>query len=55
MFLLSNREDIISINKLVNSSSNKLYIYVFNNNPIKAYFVKVLIFIELLKVVFDFI
>ena len=55
VFLLSDRRDIMSVNKLVNSSSNRSHIYVFNSDPIRAYFVKVLISTELLKVASDFI
>ena len=55
VFLLSDRRDIISMNKLVNSSSNKSHIYVLNSDPIRAYLVKVLIFTKLLKMASNFI
>jgi hypothetical protein len=55
VFLLSDRGDIISVNKLVNSSSDGSHIDVLNSYPIRAYLVEVLIFTELLKVASNFI
>jgi hypothetical protein len=45
----------MSVNKLVNSSLDRSYIYILNCDSIRADLVKVLIFTKLLKVASDFI
>jgi hypothetical protein len=55
VFLLLDQGDIISINKLVNSSLDRSYIDVLNSYLIRAYLVEVLIFTKLLKVASNFI
>jgi hypothetical protein len=45
----------VSVNKLVNSSLDRSYIYILNYDSIRADLVKVLIFTKLLKVASDFI
>jgi hypothetical protein len=53
--LLPNRGDIMSVNKLVNSSSDGSYIYVLNSDSVRADLVEMLIFAKLLKVAPNFI
>jgi hypothetical protein len=55
VFLLSDRGDIISVNKLVNSLLDGSHIDVLNSYLIRAYLIKVLIFTKLLKVASNFI
>jgi hypothetical protein len=55
VFLLSDQRDIISINKLVNSSLDRSYIYILNSNLDKADLIEILIFTKLLKVALNFI
>jgi hypothetical protein len=50
VFLLLDQRDIISINKLINSSSDGSYIYVLNSDPVRVNLVEILIFAKLLKV-----
>jgi hypothetical protein len=53
--LLSNWRDIISVNKLVNSSSDGSHIHVLNSDSVRADLVEILIFAKLLKVAPNFI
>ena len=55
VLLLSDWGDIISVNKLINLLLNRSYIYILNSNLIRAYFIKVMLFIKLLKMAFGFI
>jgi hypothetical protein len=54
-YLLSNWGDIISVNKLVNSSSDRSYIHILNSDSVRADLVEILIFAKLLKVAPNFI
>jgi hypothetical protein len=55
VFLLLDWGDIISVNKLINSSSDGSHIYILNSDLVRADLIKVLIFTKLLKVALDFI